>query len=560
MKKLILICAMGSTIAFGQNFEWAKGIGGSGDDRGNVVRLDASGNIYIAGSFSETVDFDPGVGVSNLTSTGEMDLFVAKYDANGNFLWVQSDGNIYDDLVLDMAVDASGNAHITGYGEIVSDGSERAMFVAKLDASGNTSWEHSFYSDNNNVGGYSLAIDATGNVYVGGNFNGNVSFDPDPGSSVGDRTSTGNLSMTDGYILKLTSGGIYDWVQQFAVSNANASVNSIAIDVSGNIYSTGQYWNNAIDCDPGPGTEYLSNSGNGDIFISKLNSSGDYVWGKSIGGGSTETGFSIAVDNLGVYATGYFEGTVDFDPGTGTNNIASAGSRDAFIVRLDLNGEFDWAHGIGSTGDDRGNELTTDGAGNIYTVGVFEETVDFDPEAGTHNLTSLGDKDVFVSKLNNNGVFQWANSFGAASPPMPVPGFSASDFGNSIVLGASDTIYTTGNFVETVDFDFGAGTSNIVSNNGTRDVFFTKWSQNTSNVGIDEKTSDLFNVYPNPVKNTLFFENQLGAVTIMDLSGKVIYQNAEEVSSVDVSFLQSGTYIVTLDTKQETATIRIIKD
>ena len=178
---------------------------------------------------------------------------------------------------------------------------------------------------------------------------------------------------------------------------------SIAVDSSGNVYTTG-YFQGTVDFDPGTGTSNLTSAGSTDVFVSKLDSSGNFVWAKRLGGASSDYGYSIAVDSSGnVYTTGYFEGTADFDPGAGTSNLTSAGSGDVFVSKLDSSGALVWAKGFGGTSNDRGQSIAVDSSGNVYTTGYFAGTVDFDPGAGTSNLTSAGGDDVFVLKLTSSG-------------------------------------------------------------------------------------------------------------------------------------------------------------
>lgn len=553
MKKLLLSITVVCCSYFyssAQNFEWAKNIGDSGDDRGNVIKPDASGNIFVAGAFNGTVDFDPGSGTYNLTSAGDLDIYVAKYDASGNFLWAQRDGNIYDDFVLDMDVDASGNVYITGYGELNTTGSQRAMFVGKIDASGITQWAHTFIpTANYSIGGYALTVDATGNVFVGGNFTDSVDFDLGPAINY----LIASSGSSDAFILKLNTSGNFQWVKQFKCLGGNASVDYLSLDATGNVYSTGNFWNSGIDCDPGPGSAVLSNNGLGDIFISKLDANGDYVWAKRMGSSGFDYGLSIVVDaNGNVYSTGYFEGTVDFDPGSGTQNLTSLGSRDVFISKLDANGDYVWAKGMGSsTANDIGNGIDVDASGNIYTIGYFEGTVDFDPGTGTVNKTSAGDKDIFVQKLDNNGDFVWVNSIGS----------SAEDQGVSIALGASNNIYLAGHFNGTSDFDFSSGTSNLTSA-GSKDVYFTKWSQ--SSVGIGE---DLFSesaqLYPNPTTSQLTIANiqsQVVSVRILDVTGKVVKVEKPNSNTINVSNLINGVYFIQVQTKEGMHHSKFIKE
>jgi hypothetical protein len=133
-----------------------------------------------------------------------------------------------------------------------------------------------------------------------------------------------------------------------------------------------------------------------------------YQWAKSFGATDDDMSKSIAVDGSGnVYTTGFFTGTVDFDPGPGISNLTCAGDKDIFISKLDAMGNFLWAKSMGGINIDWGNSIALDGAGNVYTTGFFEGSADFDPGAGSNILstTGEGDFDLYISKLDPAGNF-----------------------------------------------------------------------------------------------------------------------------------------------------------
>jgi hypothetical protein len=176
------------------------------------------------------------------------------------------------------------------------------------------------------------------------------------------------------------------------------------VDSSGNVYTTG-YFKSTADFDPDAGTQDLTSAGSDDVFVSKLNSSGDYVWAKKFGGGGIDNGLSVAVDSSGnVYTTGLFSATADFDPGVGTQDLISVNSFDVFVSKLNSLGAFEWAKQFGGAGYDTGRSVTVDASGNVYATGNFDSTVDFDPGVGIQNLVSAGGYDVFVSQLSPLGV------------------------------------------------------------------------------------------------------------------------------------------------------------
>jgi hypothetical protein len=181
---------------------------------------------------------------------------------------------------------------------------------------------------------------------------------------------------------------------------------SVKTDALGNIYTTGNF-QLTVDFDPSINiTNLTSVNSSLDIFICKFDPNGNFIWAKSIGGANYDYCKEINVDENGnVFATGFFQGTADFDPSPSIFNLTSSGSSDIFITKLDSSGNFLWANKIGGTGDDRGQSLKTDKSGNIIISGAFSSTVDFDPGISVNNLVSSGLQDIFIGKYDKNGSF-----------------------------------------------------------------------------------------------------------------------------------------------------------
>ncbi|GAB3992119.1 hypothetical protein GCM10028807_24490 [Spirosoma daeguense] len=317
------------------NYIWAKRIGGSFNDVSYSLALDGSGNVYTTGIFTETVDFDPGSSVANLTSLGGYDAFVSKLDASGNYVWAKLLGGSGEDRGNSVAVDGSGNVYTTGSFDGTTDfdpgpssftlnsGSYPNIFISKLDASGNFVWAQGLGSDDN-CDGTSIRTDGSGSVYVTGYFNDTVDFDFGPG--ITNLTSAG---AADVFIIKLNGSGNLLWAKQLGGTNGDIAY-SLTLDASGNIYTTGRFENTA-DFDPGAGTFPLTTFGSLDIFVSKLDGSGNFVWAKQLGGANSDEGYAIAVASDNVYTTGIFSGPADFDPGTGVVNLTGNGG---FLSKL----------------------------------------------------------------------------------------------------------------------------------------------------------------------------------------------------------------------------------
>jgi pimeloyl-ACP methyl ester carboxylesterase len=456
------------------NFLWAKQMGGTSSDYGNSIAVDANGNVYTTGMFQGTADFDPNSGTNNLTSAGSNDIFVSKLDASGNFLWAKQMGGANTDQVYSIAVDANGNVYTTGLFIGTSDfnpgtgifnltslGTIPDIFVSKLDASGNFLWAKKMGGTNTEQG-YSIVVDANGNVYTTGIFKGTADFDPSSGTN--NLTSVGDYDI---FVSKLDASGNFLWAKKMGGISWDQG-SSIAVDANRNVYTTG-YFFGTVDFDPGSSTYNLTATGRG-TFVSKLDSSGNFLFAKqfSAGTGNAVEGNSIILDaNGNIYTTGDFTGTIDFDPSSGTYNLASPGNNDIFVSKLDASGNFLWSKQMGGASFERGYSIAIDANGNVYTTGYFNATADFDPSSGIYNLTSAGNNDIFVSKLDVSGNFLWAKQMGGAS----------SDNGNSIAVDANGNVYTTGIFQGTADFNPSSGTNNLTSA-GNTDIFVMKLKGN----------------------------------------------------------------------------------
>lgn len=292
--------------------------------------------------------------------------------------------------------------------------------------------------------------DSQGNILVFGLFFSTVDFDPGPG--VYNLSSQGSL---DVFVLKLDSNGQFIWAVSFG-STALDMFRGAAIDTNDNIILTGFYENN-IDLDPSSGVQNFTSNGLGDLFIVKIGSTANYIWGKSLGNASNDvpTNLSIQSDQ-DIIITGYFEGTVDFDPGAGIYNATALGG-DGFILSLDHQGQFNWVKTLEATPTSWvvGRSLTVDKDDQICLVGVLKGTVDMDPDVvSAYPLTSSSNSSLFILKLNPSGHFLWVDQLN-----------STNYIENTCIeTDAMGNIYVAGDFDDSVDFDPGPADYTQVSN------------------------------------------------------------------------------------------------
>ena len=547
-------------------FEWAKQMGGTSSATGTAMAMDSSGSIYIIGNFYQTVDFDPSAGTFNLTSNGESDIFITKLDAQGNFLWAKQIGGTSIDYPGNIAVDANGNVLVggsfrgtvdlnPGAGEQTVTEPGQEAFLLKLNSDGDFMWAKHWGGNSNSTTNniHSIAFDSSGNIIIGGSFEG--TNDLNPGAGTFNVTPIGS---GDAYILKLDASGGFLWAKAFGgdLIYSRDAVTTLAVDGSDNIVASGNFYGTYTPFD-------LQGSGS---FYIKLDASGNLIWSKQTSAASGEVNTrSLKLDKQGnAYIVGRFGGTRDFDPGVGVFNLTcSSGYYDIFILKLDASGNFVWAKGFGgsaSLGGDSGNSIVLDNQGYLYTTGTYVGQGDFDPGDGKFILPAVGRIDMFILKLDTDGNFVYANSFGATPD-----GYSGETVGNSLIADASGNIFCTGSFQNTTDFNPGSGVFNLVSN-GRDDIFILKLSY-TATVGIPQNTfTENIQVYPNPTTGNFAIkfetiQNDL-SIRIISISGQTIetktFQNTD---FVQLKLEQpNGIYIVdVLNEKRKRAEFRLIK-
>ena len=447
---------------------FAATFGGTGTEQVHAVTTDAAGNIYMAGQFNGTADFDPGAGATNLTSHGEYDMYITKFDPTGNLIWARNFGGSDWDSVRSLAFDPAGYLYATGEfrgtvdfgpgpGETVLTSVGRAdAFILKLDLDGQIHWVARF-GGTENAGGSAIAVDNDGNTLTAGSYVRTVDFDPGPGLM----ELTSKRRSSDGFITKLDPDGNLLWVRSIG-SDKRESVNSIAVDNDGNVYTTGHF-DQEVDLDPGPGVELVSTFSGG-TFVLKLNSAGDYVWGQSPVGTDVRMQ-ELAIDGQGDIAiAGQFHYVADFDPETAAGDLTSSGGFNAFVSKLDSDGNLLWVNGFDGSNGAPG--VAFDSGGNVLTTGSFSGTADLDPGPEVANLTADGESaySAFVSKLDPDGNYIWARSVG---------GRDGGTFGTSIAIDSQDNAIVGGVFNGGADFDPGPGTIDRTSK-GDDDGFILK--------------------------------------------------------------------------------------
>lgn len=387
---VVLLACIYSLPGFCQSptFSWAKDFGGPEADKSHSLEIGPDNFVYMTGSFNGSVDFNPGAGVDMHTSQGGQDIFVSKFDQGGNHIWTNT----------------FGSANV---------------------------WEQ----------GASIAIDSDTNVYFTGIFASTVDFDPGPGV-----TNLVSPSFETTFICKLDQDGGLIWVKQISGTSVN-ECNHLRLDDSGNIYCSGTFQNTA-DFNPGSGTFNLTSIASSDLFLLKLDSDGNFLWVDQFGGPNSQSDRQLFVSGSGeITLSGCFSNSIDIDPGTGVTSYTQMGaSVDGFIAVLDSDGNLSWSHHYWGDDGFQGVSLTRDENNNILLGGFWSGTADFDAGPGIFNLTASGFQDAFILKVDENGNFINAASYGGFTMPY-----------TDDVETYQNMIYLVGFFSISADFDPGPG-------------------------------------------------------------------------------------------------------
>lgn len=430
-------------------YQWGRGFGGLGTDGARRVCADGAGNVYVCGSFEQTVDFDPSGGVDQYTAAGGADGFVSKYSNTGQYLWTRVFSGQGTSVVTSVDVAPDGAVYLVGNFDVGIDLDPgpgvvaktpvglQDFFVVKLSGGGTFLWGHSLGGTNPDDAN-AVAVDHQGECIVVGSFQYTVDFDP--GTAIVSRLASGQRDI---FALKLAANGTFRWVYTAGNRQSDEGL-AVAVDSDRNVFVAGRF-STIVDFDPGPAQAVLQVIGVTDCFIVRLSPDGVWQWVRGFGGPSTDGIRDVAVAANGdLVVGGYFWDTVDFDPGTGTDLLTSAGQSDGFVSCFTNTGQYRWTSRVGGPLMEEVASVTLDPEDRVLACGYFNGTVDFNDGAAVANVTSAGADDAFVIKYSSSsGAFQWVATFGGTQ----------SDIANGISGDGSGLFLVAGSFRGTADFD-----------------------------------------------------------------------------------------------------------
>jgi hypothetical protein len=473
------------------DFVWTKMLDGDNEVFISNLQTDANGNYYMNGFFKGTCDFNPDPLVANnLTSSGDKDVFLCKWNSTGVFQWVRQFGNAGSNISYDMATDAAGTCYMA------------VMYVDSIDADPGVA--QSYYLSNGLQDALMVKVSTSG-------------------------------TLLNAYSI---GGAFVDVIRDFKVLPGNELL------VTGSVLGT-------VDLDPGVGTFPVTVlPGTQAGFILKLNAQGAFTWAKVLqpqNGGSLSRVESIDTDQNGnIYLSGVNQGAVDFNPDNQAVHLISSvnGTMDAYMMKLNSAGQFLWAHSFGANFSDYLNSVTVMNDGRCFIFGEYSGQIDLDPDSvNTMLITSpgsFGNYQNFILGLDANGNYSWGSGVG---------GYGANLIGNTLVTDGNNNLFSCGYYGGSTDFDPNAGVFNLSSPPLTGGGFILKLS--TAVTGVSESTASDFNFFPNPATDQVIIQSSSGDrmdnIAVFALSGKCISSiaaNQHTAFRLDVSSLSAGMYLL----------------
>ncbi len=424
---------------------------------GNAIVADAAGNTYITGSFTQTFDF----GGFQFTSAGGKDIYVASLDPQGVLRFVFAIGSTSDESGQGIALDSAGNCYVTGFFSGTVDfnykpGQQNILNLVSL--GGTDSFVVKFDSFANFLGaarlggtgadqGMAIAIDPqTNEIVTTGFFAGTVT----PGNGGAAVTSNGGEDIFVSIVEPSFPFASQSFFKMGGTTHDRGL--GLAVESGRDVYVTGTFTGTA-DFDPNAGVVNLLSAGSSDSFVARLDGS-TLVWATLTGGAAGDSSIGIVVDSDGnVYTTGNFATTADFNGGSGTFNLTSAGATDAYVLKQDGAGNFLQVSQIGGIGGDETRGIDVDESGNVYVTGAFQQVAKFGSGSAAPRLTASANsstvfRDIFVARMSKAGEFSLVRGMG---------GGGSEDFGSAIAVSDDGSIYSTGTYTQNADFDPGIG-------------------------------------------------------------------------------------------------------
>lgn len=514
-----------------QNYDWIKTLGSHFNDESTDVVKDQMGNIYVSGFFNETLNLLGSDPQFQISSKGEVDIFIVKMTPEGNIIWVKSFGGPRLDVSYGMVYDNKGNLYLTGeflgtadfdpgVSEfLISSSGNNDAFIVKLDTAGNFQWAKSIGSIDFDFGS-ALVCHEDGSITMGGSFGAEVDFDPGPGVHKIWSNSYANI-----FLVKFDERGEFKWVKTFKATGNDFLA---AITFEDNNYLITGSFDGKTDFSSPSQNRVLQTIDGIDAFIAKLDATGEPIWVQQLGGSGIQSGSCIyASDNSDYYFGGVFAHSVDFQPGTNVHELTATGIRDAYLLKVNSDGDLIWVKQFGGLDITSPVNIFRDSNGSLLLTGNFVFDLDVDPGPERIMYNSKGFTDIFLIALSPEGQFLNADTEGGSGR-------------DQIAGGAFDDKYGfcfAGYYSGTVVWD---DKNHLQSNSGSKDIIIFKTNRNFT-VHELNTTNETLNVYPNPFMNKVIIDTGLDPsnieISLFSTSGELIdkqYINGKRLLELEI--------------------------
>lgn len=563
---LVFVVLSGTSFAQAPTWAWGTSLGSSGVESLTAMVSDPVGNLYVCGRFVNTVDFDPGPG-SVAIAANQVDTYILKLNAAGDLVWVKTIGGSGNQLVGNIALDPAGYLYVAGGllptsidvdpgpGSFLLNSSAGADFyLLKLDTAGLFVWAQAMGGPTSSEGPTDMVVDAAGNVNLCGMFWG-VDWDVDEGPGTFLLSSNGTSG--DAFTMRLDSAGNFLWANSVGGDALLFDgADGLAVDDDGNVFVTG-FFNDTVDFDPGPGVFNIAEAGSGDVFLTKYNNFGDLVWARAVSGPLFEKAYDIALDpDANILLTGNYNTGTDFDPNAGVV-VGNTSPSDMFVLKLDSASNFQWVRTVdeNSIQPTKGLRVTADAQGDVYLAGWFEGTMDADPGVGTTTLSSAGEEDVLLMKLDASGPVLWATSM--SGPDIDQP--------SDIAFGPAGSLYVAGNYdSETLTLG-GIVLNNAGGPSSTGDMFIARLDSTDLATGLivmDPSGPEVV-AYPDPFEAHVVVGGTAAndELRLFDMAGRcVLLERAQgNTTTLNTSMLNKGMYVLVVGRGNQLVRSKVVK-
>jgi len=556
MKKIIfiLILIFQFTNVFSQTstWQWALNAGNNEDDRGNGIATDSNGNVYSTGSFaSSNITF----GTYTLTNNSYYSGYILKQDTLGNVIWAKCITGTSNNNVGcgDICTDSNGNIYVVGTfqgivnfeGVTLTANGISDIFIIKYDSNGNQIFVKQSSNSYLNSVGQKIFVDNNGYIYITGVF----------GGALGSQLNFNNQIVTnsvqgyqDVYLFKLDSNANAIWGKSIS-GITTKNVKSIGADNNGNVYLIGDFLSPTITIGNTTLTNSVSNSSTADIYIARYNNSGDVVWAYSFGGQQYDYGRDLKVDSNGdIHVTGsFYKSSINFN---GTILQGNNSCLNTYVLEFDNNFNIIWGRSFGyANNNSNGHSVDVDIDGNTYLAGDFYVALNI----GSFNLINVGTNgwgDIYVIKYDSQGNVLQANSAGG----------NYIEETNKIRVNNNGDAFLTGRYYSpTLTFGSHSLTNNSIYNKS--DIFISKLQFNSLS-NNEQLNTDKITLYPNPMISNSFLdfeEEQINTIIqITDMIGKEIKKInfSGRRMNIEKSGLKSGIYFIIITNSQNEKEIK----